>query len=838
MGLIKKFKKYAGGTLEATTGIGETVTNPRAAARVAQRGLGIASRVPTAVKKFGTTLAENVNREAQTPGTAGNRFMTSPLGQSYLPKPVQKGLSFLGAPTPRGFIRSNKEAILHPSFGNIAGAVSTDVGLAALPLIPSAGRQVAARGIAAATGRAAAGGASSKLLATTASKVLGANAAVQSAEAANLYRQGKISGRQAIATVAVSAAPFVGPKVAGIAGRGVRRALSTEGRAFLSSEAGKVKLGPKAAATQATKKAVAQEVGADIVGMKGNEFRIHRTESGAIHINDVPVADVISRKATVPGLTPSVVKSEGFTAAFGKVNRGESASITFRSSGGAAPPAAAPAAPKPPKAARGAMPIAEANTPPPTNTTPPPTIKKPKPTPKMPSAATAEATVIEPRQPSRTKSATRPGPVRTRKMTAEERSNFDQPTVAAQETVARSKPAVEVPKTATNVAPAETGGTTSTTKPKVTVPKSKGKAPAAPSTPAAAQTATVEGGQQTIRGEIRAILQQGKSKRGSFSSLARKYNVSRQRVSEITKAEAKRMNNQAPSAVSTSPTGATASTAPAQTSASSSTSAKPKPKVKTPAPTNSTPATPQASTPAAPTASTATQAPQPVSPTVSASPGVKVTSTSTGAAPAASPTGAGTSLASRITAAVYKHVPKKTLAAGAVAATGATVLSQRNNIGVPKGGGGELKGGLKAEDQWVNDIPDETLRENVKALFSVKYKQGDEGLRSLVEGLQAARQTNEFISDADLASPETSSRFSAEYQSIKKAIPAKTLGKYRPYDPNKNPDEAVLIENQAKQELLKRVRERQHKLLKDKVDIAYKKIVAQRKTEEERAKNR
>ena len=749
----KKIKNTVSKSLDTATDIGGVAANPRTAALgAASRAATIAKRGVRTGKVFGTTLGENVKREANTPGSEGQRFMRAPLGQYYLPGKVQKALGYV-TESPGAVISSYKQAVKEGGARGGLRAGLTTFSVLSTPMMVSGVARVP------------------KL----ASAVAGRASAIS-------------AGRIAAGKGSVAAGEFGGGRIGQSVGKQT---------------------------VKATQKKVAAEVAADIAKpvTRAGEFTIAR-KAGAIHINDVPVSQIITGKATVPGLTKGILKSEGFGQAFAKVNRGGAASMTFRAE--VAPTAAVGKAPM--AAAPKAMPAAEAaataKTAAPVNTTP-----KVAPKPKMPSTAASEATQIEPRMPSRTKSVTRPGPVRTRPMTPAEKANFDQPTQAAQTVVSSAPKPKPIIKTATAAKPVETGGTTASAKPTVTIPK--GKAPAAPKAPAAA---TVKGGQQTIRGEIRDILSSGKAKRGSYSGLARKYNVSRQRVSEITKAEAKRMG--ATSAVKASPTGATASAPPAATAASSSAKA-PAPKVKTPAPVNSTPATPAATAPKAPAASTAPQV------SVSSSAGVKVAAAST-----TNPTGVGTkSLGARITMAAYKHVPKKTIGVIGAAAAGGVVLSQRGKVGVPGGSKGELTGGLKAEDQWVNDIEDATLRENVKGLFSVKYAQGEEGLRSLVEGLQAAKQTPEFISDAALASPETSARFSGEYKQLKQKFGSSVLGGKR-YDPNKNPDEAVLAENAAKQELLKRVRARQHTLLKSKVDVAYKKIVAQRKTEEERSKNR
>lgn len=282
------------------------------AKKIAQRGIDIAERLPKAAETFGSQLATNVKKEATTPGTAGYRFANAPLGQYYLPRPVQKVAGFV-LPTPGGVTKSYAKGIREGGLKGGARAGLTTFDVLSTPMLISGAGKLATK-------------------APRAADVVGRA----------LSREGMLGSE------------------AGFAKLGKSAGKAAEATGVTNEMLSKLPGGAMAAA----KKKVAATAAADIssvakkaVGAPVSEFKISRV-AGKLTINSVPYGDIVGGKATVPGLTKDVVLQEGFRAAVSKVNAGKAGEIVFKAE--APVKAAAKAAVKPAEAVAAAAPKVKA----------------------------------------------------------------------------------------------------------------------------------------------------------------------------------------------------------------------------------------------------------------------------------------------------------------------------------------------------------------------------------------------------------------------------------------------------------------------------------------------
>lgn len=486
-------------------------------------------------------------------------------------------------------------------------------------------------------------------------------------------REGGLKGgaRAGLTTFEVLSTPLLGsaalrtPKVAVGAGRAVSRGLASRGIS-LASEVGSVggvrTRGAQAVAEAAMKAKLAKEAvpatKAAATARKPGEFLISKS-SGRITINDVDFGELALGKAKVPGLTAEMVKSEGFQQAFAHVNRGKKLEMMFRAE---VPQTVARTS----KAA-----TAEAT------------------------MARAKATVQAAGQAAKARAAAPRPPLAQRLGTAGPKAapkpKIPAPTKAS-EVVKRAASEAELTRIdeAAKVQQEVLSGARSITGKAAPKPKIAPKASVAPkAAPKTAPSAAAEVADEGPRGAIRAVLQTANPKRGAYSAIAKKYGISRQRIGQLVKKEAKKL-------------------------AAGDTAAAPKPTISRGAKQVAAPA-PSAVAPKA-------SVPKPsVAPAAEEAVKVRV--------PRGTASGA-TSGASSIAKRVFNRLPKKTLAAGAVVATAANATMQLRGSPKPSTTTG-------SSDSWVNTLPP-NLKSDIKGLMAVKEKYGESGLEALREGLKHA----------------------------------------------------------------------------------------------------
>lgn len=334
----------------------------------------------------------------------------------------------------------------------------------------------------------------------------------------------------------------------------------------------------------------------------------------------------------------------------------------------------------------------------------------------------------------------KPGPVKTRAMTAVEKAGFDNPKTPAGFDV--PKEALGISKTAPK-APKKAPVTSQVSK----APVQAKPAPATgvESPPSKAAEVAARGvSESTMRSAVKTILGQKNVKRGTFSKLAKQHGISRQRVNQVVAQERKRLSlSQATNA------------APEIGSAKTATTAAPKVSVEPAAKAaGKVPKAAKNTTPAAPsTQPTVSSTMKDVASELKATVKGKRGKAQVGAAKAAAEpvkVKVARKAAGETGVQAVKGPPKflgRTLKfpkkTAALAGT-AVLLANRDKFGA--GGKGSTAAPASDERAFIKNLPD-GLRQDIEALVAVKDKRGEAGLEALRQGLHSAvisREYNEF----------------------------------------------------------------------------------------------